>query len=714
MKLNHHIPALFAALLTLAVGQRVAANDYSNAYTITTFAGNVGNAGNLVNGLGTAASFSNPNAVALDSAGNVYVADTLDYVVRKITPAGNVTTLAGTGALGQVNGPGTSAQFGPLKGIAVDSSGNVYVTDWVSNGGGPGGSLRKITSAGVVSTVLSGTLNSPEGLTFDSSGNLYIADAGNNVIRKLTPGSSSPTIYAGTLGSSGFNDGAIGTGQLGFPVGLAFDPTGTLYVTDSEGSNIRKVATNGTLSTYNSGAPLGSPGQNDGPIVSAVFSHPTGLGSDAAGNLFLVDGGTVIREITASGNVTTLAGSLGASGVLNSSGMNAKFNGAIGLAASSGSVIFIADAGNGLIRQGTPMISQAPTIQFQPVTQTVINGGSVTLMATVNGSNLTYQWYLNNVAIPGANSNTLVVGSIGSNQAGNYTVTATNSYGSVTSNAAVVTVSTRAQLVNLSTRDTAGSGTNALTAGFGLSVASATTKTILIRGIGPTLSAFGLTGVLANPQLGLYDSTSTLIASDVGWNNNAALSAAFTATGAFQLPAGSADSALLSTLALSPIAPSTYTAQVTGAGNTTGTALVEVYDDSISNTNATLVNLSSRAYVTPAAPLTVGFVLSGTTSTTLVIRGIGPALSAFGITNPLTAPTLNVFNVSSNLIASNTGWGSASALSTAFLKVGAFALPVGSADSALIISLAPGNYTAQITSSDGNSGIGLVELFFLP
>jgi sugar lactone lactonase YvrE len=710
MKLNLHIPALFAALLTLVGGQRVAALDYSNAYSITTLAGNVGNSGNLINGLGTAASFSNPNAVAVDSSGNVYVADTLDYCVRMITPAGNVTTLAGSGSMGEVDGPGTGAKFGPLKGIAVDSSGNVYVTDWVSNGGGAGGSLRKI-SAGTVSTVLNGTLNSPEGLTFDSAGNLYIADAGNGVIRKLASGSSSPSIYAGTLGHTGFNDGPIGTGQLGFAVGLAFDPSGILYVTDEAGSNIRKVAADGTLSTYNSGVAPASPGPPlvDGPIVSAVFSHPTGLGADSAGNLFLVDGGTVIREITASGNVTTLAGSLGASGSLNSSGINAHFNGAIGLAATSNSVIFIADAGNGLIRQGNAMASQTPTIQFQPVTQTVNNGGSVTVMATVNGSNLTYQWYLNNVAIPGANSNTLTVGAIGSNQAGNYTVTASNSFGSVTSNPAVVTVSTKAQIVNLSTLDTAGSGSSVLAAGFSLSGLSTTTKTILIRGIGPTLSVFGVPNPLANPQLGLYNSSSTLIASNVGWNNDPTLAAAFTATGAFALPAGSADSALLATLA-----PSTYTAQVTGAGNTTGPALVEIYDDSVSNANATLVNISSRANVTPAAPLTVGFVLSGTTSTTLVIRGIGPALSAFGITNPLPAPTLKIFDVNGNLINSNTGWGSTSALATAFLKVGAFTLPTGSADSALIVSLAPGNYTAQISSSDGNSGVGLVELFFMP
>ena len=708
MKLNHHIPAVFAALMTLVAGQRVTANDYSNAYSITTLAGSVGNSDNLINGVGAAAGFSNPSAVAVDSSGNVYVADTLDYAVRKITPAGNVTTLAGSGSMGEVDGAGASAKFGPLKGIAVDSSGNVYVTDWVSNAGGVGGSLRKITSAGAVSTVLNGTLNSPEGLTFDSAGNLYIADAGNGVIRKLTTGGSA-SIYAGTLGHSGFNDGAIGTGQLGFPVGLAFDPSGTLYVTDSQGSNIRKVATDGTLSTYNSGVAPASPGQNDGPIVSAAFSHPTGLGADAVGNLFLVDGGTLIREITASGNVTTLAGSLGANGSLNSSGINARFSGAIGLAATSSSVIFIADAGNGVIRQGNPMASQAPTIQYQPITQTVNNGGAVTLMATVNGSNLTYQWYFNAVAIPGANSNTLIVGSIGSNQAGNYTVTASNSFGSVTSNAAVVTVSTKAQIVNLSTRDTAGSGSGVLAAGFSLSGDPTTTKSILIRGIGPTLSVFGVPNVLANPQLSLYDSSTNLIASNVGWNNDPALSAAFTATGAFALPAGSADSALLRSLA-----PATYTAQVTGAGNTTGTALVEIYDASISNTAATLVNISSRAYVTPAAPLTVGFVLSGTTNTTLVIRGIGPTLSAFAITNPLPNPTLTIFDVNSNVIYTNTGWGNNAALATAFTKVGAFALPAGSTDSALLVSLAPGNYSAQITSSDGNSGVGLVELFFLP
>lgn len=720
MNLNRQWPALLAAAAAMLTGRLAAQNVYSNPYTITTFAGSAVTQGNFTNGVGAAAGFNLPNAVAVDSSGNVYVADTSNYAVRVITPNGTVSTLAGSGSPGQTNGTGGAAQFGKLEGIVVDSSGNVYVSDWVNAQGGSGGSIRKITSAGLVSTLVSGTLNGPQGLALDSGGNLYVADAGNAVIRKVSTSTGTTTVYAGTLGHSGFNDGAVGTGQFGYPVGLAFDPAGNLYVADAQGSNIRKVNTSGVISTYNSGVAAATPGEIDGPIADAAFSHPTGLAADAAGNLFVVDGGTVIREITAGGNVSTVAGAPARTGSLNAAGSNALFNisttAGASIAATGTSTIFVADGNNGLIREGVPLASQAPTIQYQPVSQTINNGSQVTVMATVNGANLTYQWYFNGVAIPGANSDTLTIGSIGADQAGVYTVTASNSFGSVTSSstAGVVTVSTKARIINLSTIDTAGSGANALAAGFSLSGAPNTTKTLLIRGAGPVLSAFGLSNLLAAPQLSLFDSTSTSIAFDAGWNNDPALSAAFTATGAFPFPANSADSALLRSLAVSASGNATYTAQVTGANGTSGTALVEIYDDDLSNADSQLVNISSSANVTPASPLTVGFTLSGSTPATLVIRAIGPALAGFGVPNPLTRTTLNIFQQgSAQPIYTDTGWSGSSDLVNAFAKVGAFSLTVGSGDSALLVNLAPGGYSAQLVTADSNSGTGLVEMFLL-
>jgi hypothetical protein len=298
---------------------------------------------------------------------------------------------------------------------------------------------------------------------------------------------------------------------------------------------------------------------------------------------------------------------------------------------------------------------------------------------------------------------------VGANQAGNYTVTASNSYGSASSAAAVVTVQTLAQIVNLSTIDLAGGGASPLAAGFSLSGNASVSKQLLIRGIGPALVNFGIGNPLGAPQLTLFNSKSTTIATNTGWGNDPLLVQAFIATGAFGLTANSADSALLSTLS----AGTTYTAQVTSADGSSGTALVEIYDDSPGTSGSHLINVSSEDYVTPAAQLTAGFALSGNTAMTVVIRGIGPGLSGFGVPGALANTTLKVFDRNSNLIYSNTGWGENAALVTAFAKVGAFPLGANSGDSALLITLSPGNYSAQVSSADGSSGVALVEVYEL-
>jgi hypothetical protein len=230
---------------------------------------------------------------------------------------------------------------------------------------------------------------------------------------------------------------------------------------------------------------------------------------------------------------------------------------------------------------------------------------------------------------------------------------------------------------------------------------------MLVRGAGPALANFNVTGVLANPVLTVYDQNPTQIAQNIGWNNDPTLQTAFNNTGAFNFPANSADSALLETLAANP-----YTATVAGENNTTGNALVELYDDDVHNTDCNLINLSARAVVTPTAPLTAGFVIGGTGPMTVLIRGVGPALTGFNVAGALPNTTLTVYDINNHVIGTNTGWGGTTALSDMYQKVYAFSFAAGSADSAVVVTLAPGNYTAAVAPSDHtSSGVALVEVY---
>ena len=233
------------------------------------------------------------------------------------------------------------------------------------------------------------------------------------------------------------------------------------------------------------------------------------------------------------------------------------------------------------------------------------------------------------------------------------------------------------------------------------------TKQYLIRAIGPTLSSFGISGVLAQPVLTVYSGTS-IIASNTIWGNSNTIATVSLTVGAFALPAASADSALVATLS-----PGSYTAQVIGVGGTTGNALVEIYE--VGSDLTTLANLSTRGQVAGTSQnLVAGLVVGGTSPIQVLLRGIGPTLSSFGIASPLARPILTLYSGTS-VIATNSGWSAgtvpAATIAAAESAVGAFALPTGSADTALLMTLAPGTYTVQVSSADGTTGIALVEAY---
>jgi outer membrane protein assembly factor BamB/subtilisin family serine protease len=364
------------------------------------------------------------------------------------------------------------------------------------------------------------------------------------------------------------------------------------------------------------------------------------------------------------------------------------------------------------------VVSNAPSISAQPTPESVEIGSPFTLSVTATGPGaLTFQWDLDGVAIAGAVSSTYSVPAASTSDAGTYTVTVTGTVGAVTSSPAAVTVSATGlapgKIVDLSARANVGTGGNILIAGFVIQGTGA--KNVVLRGVGPTLglAPFNVPGVLATPQLTLINSaTDQTLASDEAWGGAPALAAAFAQVGAFSIPATSADSAVEVAL------PSgSYTSQVSGVNATSGVALAEIYDADAGSTPSHLVNISARANVGGGANILIaGFVIQGSQPVTLLLRGVGPTLgnAPFGVSGALGQPQIDLFNSANVDVQSNAGWNNNPALSAAFSATGAFALPSGSADAAMLATLAPGSYTLQLSGRNGSSGIGLVEVYLVP
>lgn len=266
------------------------------------------------------------------------------------------------------------------------------------------------------------------------------------------------------------------------------------------------------------------------------------------------------------------------------------------------------------------------------------------------------------------------------------------------------------RLANLSVRTRAGTGDQTLITGF--AVTGTSTKSILVRAVGPTLSVFGLSGVLADPLVEIAPLGAANIATNDNWGGTPALTSAFASVGAFALSGpGSADAALI----FSPAAGA-YTAKVTGVGGRTGTALVEVYDAGEGNATR-LSNVSARTQVgTGADALIVGVVVNGNVPKRLLIRAVGPTLGAFGVSGTLADPVLVVRPLGSDtIVATNDNWRGTTALKATFASVGAFGFASDtSADAAVAIELPPGAYTATVTGKGDTTGVALVEVYELP
>jgi hypothetical protein len=313
---------------------------------VTTLAGTACKSGS-VDGTGAAARFFNPTGVAVDSAGNIYVADQRNNTIRKVTASGVVMTLAGTAGMpGSADGTGAAARFYSPAGVAVDSAGNIYV----ANPDPHNGTVRKVTATGVVTT-LAGTAGFvwPTGVAVDSAGNLYVGDTFVDTLRKVTPAGVVTTL-AGE-GGFGFADGTGTAARFAGPVGVAVDSAGTVYVADEGNHTIRKVTAAGVVTTLAGDSSIGSV---NGIGAAARFNDPAGVAADKAGNIYVADeSNSTIRKVTATGVVTTLAGTAGMLGSADGTGGAARFSFPSSVAVDNTGTIYVADRSNDAIRKVT-------------------------------------------------------------------------------------------------------------------------------------------------------------------------------------------------------------------------------------------------------------------------------------------------------------------------------------------------------------------------
>ncbi|HEY3757195.1 MAG TPA: hypothetical protein VGL42_13675 [Opitutaceae bacterium] len=275
-----------------------------------------------------------------------------------------------------------------------------------------------------------------------------------------------------------------------------------------------------------------------------------------------------------------------------------------------------------------------------------------------------------------------------------------------------------ARLINISSNGYVQGTTHLLDAGFFISGAPGSTEQVLVRGIGPTLATFNVPNPASNIQLQIFDANNHLLYSNNGWSSGSAqntqnLTAAFNQTFAFGLQPGTLDSALLVTLA-----PGQYTAEVSGVGDASGTALAEVYEVTAGGTR--LLNISCRGYVDNAGhTLTDGFYISGGSNNgqeKVLIRGVGPTLANFGVNPAVADPTLTVFEPGNVPIATSDDWSAEpdSGLAAAFTATLAFQLPAPSRDAAVLLTLPGNGYTAQVSGTNGQGGDAIVEIYEVP
>lgn len=374
------------------------------SFRIATVAG-TGTAGDTGDGgQATTAELNGPRGVTEDIYGNLYIAEYYGQRVRKVTPSGVITTIAGTGTAGFSGdgGPATSAKLnGPYR-VTVDSAGNVYIPDSSNS------RVRKVSPSGIITTIagngnvgrggdggsaVNASLNYPEAVAFDSNGNYYIADEGANVIRRVDTNGNITTAAGTGVGNYTGDGGPATSATLDGPVGIALNATNDLFISDQVNNVIRKVS-NGIITTVAGNGVFGY-GGDGGPALQAEFAYPASISIDPAGNLYIPDvNNDRIRVLLVNGTITSVAGN-GGQGYSGDGGPanSAQINVPRSVSVAPNGDVYIGDFGNNVVRVLTPSLSSgAPAITnggvigdsdfggftaFSPATWMVIYGANL-------------------------------------------------------------------------------------------------------------------------------------------------------------------------------------------------------------------------------------------------------------------------------------------------------------------------------------------------
>lgn len=728
-----------ATIVVLAGAVTAQAEDYS----ITTFAGG----GSALDG--TPGRFNNPYSIAMDSAKNLYIADTVGNTIRKVTPAGVVSTLAGSpGVLGSADGTGSAARFNFPVGIAVDSSGNVFVADSKNF------TIRKITSAGVVTTLAgapfqlgatdgpgsSARFFLPYGVAVDAAGNVYVADAGNHVIRKISPAGDVSTL-AGAALQPGFVDGTGSGARFSTPFDIALDSGGNLYVADSENHAIRRVTPAGAVTTL---AGTTTSGATNGTIAEARFNTPRGVSLDNAGNIFVADYGNSTLRLIANGAVSTLAGAANIVGNVDSVGTAARFYDLTDVVADN-TTVYIADTSNNTIRKGVPASSAPlPVISVQPLDQEVSVGQALTFRVVASGTGLTYAWLKNGLPIGGATNSTFTIPSAQVDDVGTFAVRISGQGGAIDSSIVTLSVTPPGsgpiiiaarplsqqvpvgQSVTLSIT-ASGSALAYQWLKNGTPISGATSGTLVIpsaqvgdAGTYTVRVTSGATVEVATAKLVVGTATGAGVSITSQPSNRsveAGQPAVFSVTATSSAPISyqwfKNDVAINGAMAAALTIPSaqagdagTYRVRATSAGTVADSISVTLTVTAPVGPTARLSNLSVRTAMDAGQTLIVGTFVSGG-SRNILVRAAGPALGAFGLAGAMTDPRLDLYT-GNTLSFSNDNW--PSNLTDTFGSVGAFAFAPNSLDAAFVQSIEGGR---SIWARGTGTGVVLVEAYDL-
>lgn len=719
------------------------------AGVVTTLAGTTGVIG-AVDGFGSAAQFRAPFSVAVDKLGNVFVADRDDHTIRRVTSGGVVTTVAGLNGISGFNdGTGSTARFSSPVGVAVDAADNVYIAEYGTS------TVRKMTSGGVV-TLLSGVFgspggtdgpkgvarfSSPEALTVAEDGVVFVADTFNNAIRRIATNGSVTTV-AGTISSVGSTDGTASEARFYSPSGVDVDASGTLYIADTANHTIRKISGAGNVSLLAGAA--GVTGSVNGPGGAARFRYPDGLAVDGAGNVYVADTDNhTIRKITAAGVVATLAGSAGGFGSTNGAGAIARFSSPRGVAVDRFGNVYVADAGNHLIRKITSDGTTTTLAGSAGIFGSVDGNGTAARfaqpcdVAVDAAGNVYVADYDNSIIrkISSAGAVTTLAGVGGSEGMADgkgsvarfrhpYRVAVDGGgfvYVTDVGHPAVRRISPEGVVTTLA----GGAGNEGVADGRGFSAQFLQPLGIAVDGQGTVYVTDsnntirrgvipGPTYTVAPRSLTLSPDTTAVFSVSVPglergvtyqWMKDGAPIAGATSN-TLVIPRANATHAASYTCALSyPAGGTTLTPPATLAFSATADF-------------GRLINLSVLTTLTEGEGVfTVGTVVGGggTMGTKrILVRAAAPSIAAppFNVPGTLLDPSLEVFKGSA-LLGSNNDWGGSAALVTTFNSLGAFSYIDGlSKDAAYLTApLVSGDYTVQVRDSSRAGGAVIAELY---